>query len=70
MKGGAKKNIFVFKCLELHYLNVLQNRIEMNKRNRDEQKSKLKTKDIRMNISSVLLLKSKQMVWIQVVHSL
>jgi len=30
----------------------------------DEQKSKLKTKDMRMNISSFLLFKSKQMVWI------
>ena len=34
------------------------------KDNRDEQKSKLKTKDMRMNISSFLLFKSKQMVWI------
>ena len=34
------------------------------KENRDEQKSKLKTKYMRMNISSFLLFKSKPMVWI------
>jgi len=34
------------------------------KEKRDEQKSKLKTKDMRMNISSFFLFKLKQMVWI------
>jgi len=45
----------------LFYYKIKQ---RWRKGNKDEQKSKLKTNDIKMNIFSFLLFKLKQMVWI------